>query len=289
MSNPNFRQMAFLIEGILIVLLSIPFFFYPESPRFHLIKGQEEAARRTLTRVSHIFKQPLDISEVNLVYQNYKQSSFEQIRDFVKYPIMAKNTIILFFNYAILAAISYGMVFSWSKLVDDIYTTIFLSSLMGLVGQASGYDYFIRQHLGRKRALIINMGFVSLGFFCAIPKVQISGSWNSQLVMLLATRPFIGSCWSCSRLLAGELSPTTHRGMVLSLTSAAARIGAFVGPYFALLYNIMDTGWVLCLFGVASAFTTLVLCFLEDSTGKPIPATPADIPGGHNGLLEKAM
>ena len=124
--------------------------------------------------------------------------------------------------------------------------------LGGFLANGLGYSYAIRHYLGRQRALLLNFSLVSLLFFVAIPHVQLSRAWTLRNIACLLTVPFLMTCWSTSNLLAAELSPTSHRGMVMALTSAAARLGAIAGPYLTLLYNVMDQRIVLGVFGGAA-------------------------------------
>ena len=61
------------------------------------------------------------------------------------------------------------------------------------------------------------------------------------------------------------------------MCSATAKIGAFVGPYSAALYDMMDPRIVLSIFGGISSLATFLAYFNSDSTHKPIPSTPEDV------------
>ena len=68
--------------------------------------------------------------------------------------------------------------------------------------------------------------------------VRITDTWDLDHVVRLFAATVIGSVWDSVSLLSKELSPTSHQGMIYCLCSASARVGAFVGPYMILLYDI---------------------------------------------------
>ena len=75
------------------------------------------------------------------------------------------------------------------------------------------------------------------------------------------------------------------------MCSATARIGAFAGPYSALLYNIIDDRIVLAMFGAVASLTAFLAFFNSGSTHKPIPSIPEDLvrlhsTTGYNMVLE---
>ena len=139
--------------------------------------------------------------------------------------------------------------------------------------------YFTIHYFGRRNALVINFAGIGILFFiaAATSSVHIAGTWTLDQVACLCSVLFISGTWSSLVLLSKELSPTSHRGMILCLCSAVARLGAIAGPYLALLYNTMDPRIVLSIFGGMAALSSFLAYFNSDSTGKPIPSTPEDL------------
>ena len=283
----------YLVEGCILALTAISVIVYPESPRFQLVKGKEEEARATFRKISKIFKTSEKSDEVELTFEDYGKNYLGQIRDFVKYPVMLKNTLILMACWGSISCISYGLLFSWGKLGADIYSSIIFSSLGSFISKASGIDYYIIHFLGRKNAVVLNFGGLAAIFFLAVPcyGVKISSTWRLEHVVCLFTSLFRGGVWGSISLLTKELSPTSHRGMIFCICSAAARIGAIIGPYLSLMYNIIDSRIVLAIFGCLGACTSFIAFFNSDSTGKPIPSVPEDLirlhSSGHEKLQEE--
>ena len=272
-------QRIFLIQGCVVAVTAIAIIVYPESPRFHLVKGKEKEAKETFRRISKIFKTGGVSENVELTYTDYDQNYLAQVKDFTKYPLMLRNTAVLMACWVVKSCLSFGLLFSWSKLGSDIYTSIFFAELSSFIAKVTGMVYFIIHYFGRKKAVMINFAGIGLIFFLSVPifGVHISETWTLEQVACLCTIPFIEGVWSSVALLTKELSPTSHRGMIYCMCSAVARIGSFVGPYLALLYNTMDHRIVLSIFGGIAALTSFLAYFNSDSTGKPIPSTPEDL------------
>ena len=272
-------QHIYLVEGCILVVTALAVCLLPESPRFHLIKGKDKKARATFTKISKIFNTEETLEKAELVFEDYDQSYLDQVKDFKKYPLMLKNTLILMVSWLMISTISYGLLFSWGKLGADIYTSILFSSLGSFIAKGSGMIYFIIHYFGRKKAVVINFAGVAFLFFLSIPsfEVRITETWYLGHVACLCTLPFISGVWGSVTLLTKELSPTSHRGMIFCTVSAASRVGSFIGPYFALLYNIMDRRIVLAIYGGMAALSSFLAYLNSDSTDKPFPSTPEDL------------
>ena len=109
-----------------------------------------------------------------------------------------------------------------------------------------------------------------------MPDVPLHGDWDLERIACLLGKMCISAAFALVYLYTGELAPTTHRGMILSLCSSSARVGSFIGPYISLLYNVTDRRIPLVLFSGASALACLATTFLADSTGRSIPDTPSE-------------
>ena len=284
----------YLVQGCVLAGTAVAVLIYPESPRFQLVKGREQEARATFRKLSKIFKTQELSAEVELTYKNYDKNYFGQIADFKRYPLLLKNTVILMACWMMISCVDYGLRFSWSKLGTNIYTSILFSSFGDLLAKGSGMSYYIIHFLGRKKALMINFAGSATIFFLSIPsyRVHITDSWTLGKVLCLLVSLFNAGVWISLILLTKEISPTSHRGMIFSTCSASARIGAFIGPYLALLYNTLDSRIVLSIFGGIAAGACFLAYFSSDSTARPIPSTPEDLvylhsKGGYNVLRDE--
>jgi hypothetical protein len=76
-------------------------------------------------------------------------------------------------------------------------------------------------------------------------------------------------------LFTGELSPTTHRGMISSGSRIFAAICAIFGPLVSAAN--LTTSQRLGLFGTLAASGALVSLLLPETRGRAIPATAKDV------------
>ena len=281
----------YLVIGCMLATTSIAVCIYPESPRFQLIKGREKEARATFKRISGIFKTTKIPDNTELAYKDYDKNYLGQIKDFIKHPLMLKNTAILMVCWMMISCVSYGLLFSWGKIGADIYTAVLFGTVGGFIANGSGLLYFIIHYFGRKNAVVIHFTGLATVFFLAIPcyGVHLTGTWRLDHVVCLLASPFISGVWGSVALLTKELSPTSHRGMIYCMGSASARVGAFVGPYLTLLYNHIDPRIVLAIFGSIGALPAFLAFFNSDSTGKPIPSTPEDLLQLHSDTGHKKL
>ena len=96
---------------------AVVFSIYPESPRFHLIKGREKEARATFKKISRIFKTDEISKATELVYENYDKGYLEQIKDIKNYPLIIVPLMLACLS---IAFITYGLILSWGKLGAEI-------------------------------------------------------------------------------------------------------------------------------------------------------------------------
>ena len=261
-----------------VSLFSLAMFFItplPESPRFHLVRGMESEAKRTLVSLSKISGFHLNSDTLKLIYEERAQDYWVQIKDFKKYPTMLRRSLLSMLAWFLVSIVTYAYLFGWGKIGSDIYS----SYLFGAIGGGLGYALAIPacRILGRKRATLFFFATVVLMNGLAMLDVDLSDTWNIEHVGSLLGSVGIYAAFSILYLYSGELTPTTHRGMVMCLCSSSARVGSFIGPYVSLLYGVTDRRVPLALFAGLSVCGCVVVLFLPDTTGKSIPDTPKDV------------
>lgn len=269
-------HMFLAVAGVIFISL-IPLLLLPESPRFQLIKGREIEAKATFKKMAKIFNNPIDIDGFQLEFREYQKNYLCQLKDFIKYPQMGKNTVLTFFCYMFLSAISYSLIYGWGSLGVDVFASVVISATIGLSASFTGYKYFLTEWVGRRKALSINFTMIAVLFLVGMIQVKLPKGWTLTQVMLMLSFPFMSSCWTAAFLLTSELAPTSHRGMIVCMNSAAARIGAFMGPYVSLLYNELDTQYVLAVLALGPIIAAGLALLCPETARKPIPSTPEEV------------
>ena len=218
-------------------------------------------------------KVPLD--KVELLYEERKQSYLEQIKDFRQHPNMRRETLLGMSVWFMVALFFYSYQFGWSKMGTELHGIYFFAAL----GEAIAFVIAVPlcRVLGRKKSLIFSFMSVVVMNAVAALDVRFSEDWSLEHLASMLGSIGAGTAFVLVYLYTGELAPTSHRGMILCLSSSSARIGSFVGPYVNLLYGVTDRRVPLALFAGLSFLASVVVWFLPDTTGRTVPETPGDV------------
>ena len=269
----------YLAVAIMNVLGVIPFFLLPlpVSPRFSLIKGKKEEAMKTLQVLAQLSGSKISLDTIDLIYEERNQSYLKQIKDFKPrtHPTMLKETLLGMVVWFMVSLISYSYQFGWSKIGNDLHSIYFFAAL----GDGVAYSTSVLgcRLLGRKKATFFYFGVVILMNLLAMLDVRFTATWSLEHLVSIIGNIATSSAFVMMYLYTGELAPTSHRGMILCLSSSCARIGSFVGPYVNLLYGVTDRRVPLALFAGLSLLACLAVWFLPDTTGRSVPETPGDV------------
>ena len=269
----------YLAVAIMNVLGIIPFFLLPlpVSPRFSLIKGKKEEAMKTLQVLAQLSGSKVSLDTIDLIYEERNQSYLKQIKDFKPriHPTMLKETLLGMVVWFMVSLISYSYQFGWSKIGNDLHSIYFFAAL----GDGIAYSTSVLgcRLLGRKKATFFYFGVVILMNLLAMLDVRFTATWSLEHLVSIIGNIATSSAFVMMYLYTGELAPTSHRGMILCLSSSCARIGSFVGPYVNLLYGVTDRRVPLALFAGLSLLACLAVWFLPDTTGRSVPETPGDV------------
>ena len=178
-------------------------------------------------------------------------------------------------SWFIIAILFYGFSFGWGKISDDLYISYLLAAIGKFISYSSTFP--VCQWLGARRGAFFFLSISFASYFLAMPDVKFGGRWTLENVSCLIGSMGATGVFAVFYLFTGELAPTSHRGMVLSLSSSSARIGSFIGPYMSLMYNVADRRVPLVVFAVLTALCGLAVWFQPDTTGRRIPETPKDV------------
>lgn len=272
----------FLTATCIMLVLDIPVFLCKETPRFYLMKNNTDAAKDSLKFLASLNNEKLDLDNIVIAdidkTKERKQSYFQQIKDMFNYPMLFIETILQMFLWFTVAMSYYGFNFGWGSIFPDLY----IGYLMGMVGEIIAYIALtpLIASLGRRRSIMLMFLGAGIAYLVAIPDVNLdeSGSWTLESLACLVGVIFVSSAFSGVYLWSGELSPTSHRGLVYGVSSSAGRVGSFLGPFIILNLRHL-IGKTAPLVGLSALmFMCLVSSFLLVETGdKDIALTGEDI------------
>ena len=225
----------FLAASIILFAVTIPVFFCIESPRYYRIKGDEESAKISIKALAALTEAKLDVESMELVdlekARERKQSIWQQLIDLFSCPSLLLETSIQMFLWCFIGLSYYGFNFGWGSIVPDRY----LGYLLASVGELTAYVCVVPliASIGRRRAMILMYVGAAIFYLLAIPEVRLGNDtgWTLESVCCLIGVTFISGNFSGLYLWTAELAPTSHRGFVFCVSSSAARIGSFLGPF----------------------------------------------------------
>ena len=224
----------FLATAAILLVCNLQVLFCIESPRYCMIKNDKKAAKRSIKALAALTNVEFDIEKIDLVdlgrAQQRQQTLKQQLIDLCSYSSLLLETLIVMFIWFVIAMSYYGFNFGWGQIVPNRY----LGFLLVTVGQLIGYSTTVPLigRAGRRRAMMILLIGAVVSYLIAIPDVKIgSGGWTLESICCLVGVMFVAASFCGIYLWTAEITPTSHRGLVFSISSGVARVGSFVGPY----------------------------------------------------------
>jgi hypothetical protein len=215
------------------------------------------------------------MAEVDFVFTSHKQNWVKQIKDFYVFPKLGRQTILFALMWMITCALSYTFNFGWSKISKDFY----LGYVYAGIGIIISFLLIMpaTKILGKKRGMLLFLMTSSLSYCLAMIDYNISPSFTVEhLASLIGYMSILGSYIMINQY-TGELTPTSHRGMVFCICGSFGRIGSFLGPYSQMIFTILDRRITFGIFAGVSMICTIIICYTRDPTGRAMPETPKDL------------
>ena len=268
-------RFIFYIVSAIGFLGIIPMFFLPESPRYLLTQNKPAQAKTNLEEFSRSIRNPISMAEVDLVFTPHKQNWLKQIKDFYVYPKLGQQTTIFALCWLIVCSLCNTFNFGWSKISKDFYIGYIYA---GLGSMLSYYLVIpVTKFFGKKNG-IIGLLMSSCFFYCvAMANYDIYATFTVEHMASLLGFMSIVSSFTMIYLHTGELTPTSHRGMVFCICGSFGRVGSFLGPYIQLLFTLLDKRITFGIFAGVSMICAIIISFTRDPTGRAMPETPKEL------------
>merc|ERR1719394_1976164 len=175
----------FVIISCMTFCSVIPMFILPESPRFLILKGRSDEAKNNLQAFTKLAGSPVKVNDVELetVTEQAQQNCLSQLKDFVKFPRLARQTALMSAIWMACCAQLYAFNFGWSKLSDDLYLSYVMACVayflsMVLIG-------IFTRVLGKKHALISLLAGNALFYSLAMIDYKITDTWTVEWIAAL--------------------------------------------------------------------------------------------------------
>ena len=270
----EWRHIYFSLAGMSAITL-VPLVTLPESPRFHLVQGKDQEAKKTLELLANVAGSNISMEKIDLIYTIKTHSILEQIKDFKAYPIMLKETLVTMFTWCFMSLVMYGYHFSWGKLSNNIYIAYAAAASSEVIVPLATVP--IVDYLGRKYAVIFFLISTITCNLVAMINYQFDENWSVELLASLIGSMAISGAFNLMYLMTIERAPTSHCGMIVSLGNGMARAGAIFSPQINLIYGITSRRVPLAIYAGIALLSLIGISMLSDTTGLSIPETPAQM------------
>ncbi|XP_015765264.1 PREDICTED: solute carrier family 22 member 15-like isoform X1 [Acropora digitifera] len=262
----NWRTLC-IATGAPAIVVTIIWFWSPESLRWLLVKGKMEEAEKLYRKIARINGKELPETSLEIDSIEVTQTRLGNFRDLFKTRTLAKTTLISWLCWFVNALVYYGVFLSAPSIGGDLYLNFFLASLVELPAIPIGI--WIYNRFGRKKGVIIPMILASFG---AIGAVLLTTDDESNTGFLVG-RIILSMVWAKFWIMisfdgvyiySSELFPTVIRNLGMGTSTSAAQCGSFLSPYVLYLQRVHP----LLPYGIMSAlaFVAGILCILLPET-----------------------
>lgn len=292
----------------LLILSSLPLVFFcflcfwlPESPRFDMARGRNQAAQATLEKIAKENNKPMPLgklaSESVTTDNKPKRGRFQDLFS----PELRLTTVLLWIIWLANAFSYYGIVLVTTQLFeasgsstcsgvakeDDkvkeppcllecktLSTRDYTDLLWTTLAEFPGIliTLLIIEWIGRRKTMIIEM--IAFSFFVLL--VNICASRGVLTFLLFTARGFITGAFQAAYVYTPEVYPTTTRALGLGTCSGMARIGAIVTPFVAQVLLKKSIHVAISLYGAIGVLAAVAIFLLPIETKGRVMKDSAD-------------
>nr|XP_003937710.1 solute carrier family 22 member 11 [Saimiri boliviensis boliviensis] len=266
--------------------VSVPFFaifliswWLPESARWLIIKGKPDQALQELKKVARINGHE---EAKNLTIEVLMSSMEEEVAsakepqsglDLFRVPVLRRRSCpILVTSFSLLISY-YGLVFDLQSLGRDIFLLQVLFGAVDILGRATTVP--LLSFLGRRTTLA---GFQLIAGLCILANMLVPPDLQTlRVVLAVLGKGCFGISLTCLFIYRAELFPTTVRLTADGLTQVVGRLGSMMGPLILMSRQALPLLPPLVYGVISIASSLVVLFFLPETRGLPLPDTVQDL------------
>ncbi|XP_014700400.1 solute carrier family 22 member 11 [Equus asinus] len=266
--------------------VSVPMFatfltswWLPESARWLIITGKPDQALQELRKVARIngrkeAKKTLT-TEVLMSSMEEEVASVrarQSVLDLFRVPVLCWRSLSLFVVQFAVMLSYYGLVLDLQSLGSDIFLLQVLFGAVDFLGR--GTTTLFLRFFGRRVTLA---SFLTMAGLSILANVLVPQDLQPlRVVFAVLGKGCFGVSLTCLTIYKPELFPTPLRVTADGFLQSAGRLGAVIGPL------IMMTRQALPLlppisYGVISIAASLIVLFLPETRGLPLPDTIQDL------------
>uniref|UniRef100_A0A8C0XGK3 Major facilitator superfamily (MFS) profile domain-containing protein n=1 Tax=Castor canadensis TaxID=51338 RepID=A0A8C0XGK3_CASCN len=270
-----------LVVSVPLLAISLISWWLPESARWLIITGKVDQALRELKKVAKInghkeAKKTLT-TEVRLCSHMEEEMASAKahgsVKDLFCVPELCGRTCaMLVVNFSVMFSY-YGLVLDLQSLGRDIFLLQALFGAVDFVGRATNVVFL--RFWGRRLTLA---GFQALAGFCILANVLVPQDLQTLRVALAVLgKGCFGVSLTCLTVYRAELFPTPLRMTADGFLQSVGRLGALVGPLLRITQQSLPLLPPLSYGAVPIAAGLVLLLFLPETQGLPLPDTIQDL------------
>jgi len=243
----------------LLTLLSFPLLL--ESPRFLVVHGRIDEAAVVLHKMEAMngaqpVRSPLRPPE-NKLPSEEGESFLASIKMLTR-PSLCVPAITLWFSWFAVTLVYYGLTMNAGAMAGDVYTNTVLLALVEFPGYLACYLLLDCKPLGRRGTQALS--FLVAG--AALLLLLFPAQDQVHMALMLLGKLGATAAFVVVYILAGELFPTTVRGVGLGICNICARSGGIIAP----LMGELPLSLSLLVFGVLAATAGIATLLLVPET-----------------------
>ncbi|XP_049876360.1 organic cation transporter protein-like [Pectinophora gossypiella] len=246
-------------------------FFFKESPRWLVVNGKAEEAKKMIENIADVNKIPInkqDLKEIDeeklkLIFNITNYEVKEGYKDIFRSTEIMKRLAVSCFCRFTCGFVYYGLMFNSVLLPGNKHINFLLSTVMSFPGELMAL--YLMNKVGRKLPLIV--GYLLCGAMC-VSSAYVTAIWG-KIAMFLLGKMVISACFTGIITYTMELFPTSTRASLLGFGSILSRTGAMLAPLTPMLMPIAQV-LPSVFFGGSALISGLLLILTPETKDLPL-------------------
>jgi MFS transporter, putative metabolite:H+ symporter len=272
-----------LLVCIIPGLVALPFFilYLPESPHWLLVHDRVEECEEKLRELAEANGvEVLAGGKVAKIERKVEQEGWDPLE--ILGPELRATTLYCTIAWVVCGFVYYGHIFMYPVLLEDVYdlkiTEAYSTILIGTLGEVcvvvSMMFIMDIEGIGRRGAMAI--GF-AITWLCAA-FAPLAQDLTQFIILNSLIKGLIEGPFTVIYIYAGELFPSTHRGIAVSFCNSFGRIAAMIAPITLMsCYHVSPFTVFLALSSMAFVGLAATFFFYRETLGRDLIMFASDI------------